>query len=101
MSTDTREQREARGALIARHLTGRVQRTVPAAVFGWEPAWSMVADADSRCLLALHAWEESGTADARANVQQAGEAYLSAWRLAAEQWEAAGRPAGEGVAHAS
>jgi hypothetical protein len=101
MSTSTQEQREARGALIARHLTGRVQRTVPGGVFSWGPAWLMVADADSRCLRALHAWEESGTAEAQAAAQRAGADYVAAWRAAAERWEAVGRPVGEGVSHAA
>jgi len=80
------------GRAAARWVAERVGQIAPPGLGHWPPAWELVEAPSEAFLDALAAWERTGTDDAREAARQAGGAVVAAWREAARQWEAAGRP---------
>lgn len=93
--------REERARRIARYVAAKVSEVAPPGLGHWDGAWKIVADPSERFLDALNGWEQNGSADDRAAVQDAGRRLVAAWRRAAELWEENGCPQAREVAGAA
>jgi hypothetical protein len=82
------------GTRVARWVTDRVREVAPPGLGRWPRAWELVEAPSAEFLDALAAWEETGAPEDKAAASQAASDVVAAWREAARQWEAAGRPDG-------
>lgn len=87
-------ERRRRARLLCARLSRDVRSIAPAGVGSWEPAWTIVAEADAEFVLALTKWEECPTSDAREGVRQAYEGVMEAWRRAAGEFRRSSRAQG-------
>lgn len=96
--------RHERARIMAGRLSDAIRRAVPPGLGHWPRAWEIVEAPSVAFLDALGAWEHAGDgsakeAELRAAIDDAARRTLRAWKEAARQWEASGRPASrEGVA---
>jgi len=81
---------DARRILAA--VVERIREVSPAGLGHWSPAWELVHVPGDRFLDSLRLWEEEDSPGTRDALQRAAEAFVAAWRTAAERWEAEGRP---------
>lgn len=88
----TPEERLAWSDALCRRLHEAVARETPTGLGQWEPAWHRVEAPSNALMAALADFEASGRKEERqAAVRLTGE-LLEAWRLAAAEWERAGKP---------
>jgi hypothetical protein len=80
------------GTPVARWVTERVREVASPGLGRWPRAWEIVEKPSREFLDALAAWEETGAPEDKAAASQAGAAVVAAWREAAREWKAAGRP---------
>lgn len=81
------------GAAVARWVAERVREVAPPGIGRWGPAWDRVEGPSVAFLDALARWEETGSTEDREAARLAAGDVVAAWREAAREWEAAGRPA--------
>lgn len=93
----TRAQREERAVAVCRDLTAAIGELAPEGLGRWPGAWRIVRAPSEAFLDALQEYERTGGTDAKRSVNAAYLGVLEAWRLAAAEWERAGRPEREGV----
>ena len=74
---------------LCERLAGDVASIAPVGIGYWAEAWEIVAAADASFVIALSAWEATGSEVDRAKVRAAFNAVLDAWREAVRQFEAA------------
>jgi hypothetical protein len=80
------------GRRVAAWVAERVRDVAPPGLGRWGPAWNIVEDPSRTFLDALARWEATGAAEDQEATRAAAGAVVAAWREAAQQWEAAGRP---------
>lgn len=80
------------GRPVARWVTDRVREVAPPGLGNWAPAWEIVEGPSREFLDVLVRWEATGSEEDREAVKAAGGEVVAAWRQAARQWEAIGRP---------
>jgi hypothetical protein len=96
-----RADRTAAARRIARWLAEQVRQVAPPGLGYWPDAWQLVDAPSGAFLDALADWQASGSAADQQRAQTTAAAVLAAWRAAAEQWAAAGRPLGRDAAGAA
>lgn len=82
---------------VAARLAERVRRVAPPGLGRWDGAWALVEAPSVRFLDVLNDWQHADPADGRdaerkRAVTDAANEVIAAWRVAAERWQAAGRP---------
>lgn len=75
---------------LCQKLERAIANECPAGLGAWEPAWSIVEEASTKCLSMVRELEQ-GTAELRPVELQANE-VVRAWRRARKVWEEAGKP---------
>ena len=70
---------------LCEHLACDVAAIAPVGIGHWPEAWEIVAPADSSFVIALTAWEATGSESDRTKVRAAYHAVLAAWGTAVEQ----------------
>ena len=83
----TPEERRGRGTELCRVLAEHVADLAHSGIGHWPECWSIVADPDAEFMIALSAWEATGSEADRAKVRAAYDRVLSAWSEAVKVYE--------------
>ena len=82
--------RRERGTLLCRQLAGEIEKLAPTGIGKWARTWAIVSEADASFMIALAAWEATGSEDDLPPLRTAYHAVLEAWRRAATEFERQG-----------
>lgn len=80
------------GRKILERVVRRIGEVSPPGLGHWSPAWEKVHAPGDDFLDALRAWEARDDPLTRAALQSAAEAFVGAWKDAAQEWQAEQRP---------
>jgi hypothetical protein len=80
------------GRVVLERVLHRVREVAPTGLGHWSTAWDRIAEPGDRFLDTLRAWEANDTPDTREALQAAADSFVRAWKDAAIEWDARGRP---------
>lgn len=77
------DDRAHRAVQLCGQLSREVAQIAPPGIGRWSPAWQIVAEADAEFVVALAAWERSGSEGEQSRLRESYLDVLGAWKCAA------------------
>lgn len=84
--------REKRGKVVCQRVAEKVREVTPPGLGRWDRLMEFVLEPDNRFFDALAVWLDHDNATTRADLQDAADNLVRAWRAAGRRFEAEGRP---------